>query len=444
MMRRARRTVVAALAALLLAGGLAACGSDDSGSDGVGACRDYEQYGKHDGAKVTISSSIRDLEAENFTRTFRAFEKCTGIDVVWDGLQGFEAEFRKRLAAKNPPNLAILAQPGLLQYSVGTGQAKAATPRLASLAKAEYSQQWLDYGTVNGAFYSAPLGANVKSWVWYSPTMFRRNKWKVPTTWAELKTLTATIASEGKIKPWCAGIESGKATGWPLTDWIEDVVLRLDGPDVYKDWVSHKVPFTDSRIKAAFDEVGGILKNPDYTNGGYGDPESIATTPYQEGGLPILDGECAMYRMASFYVNQWPAGTEVARDGNVWAFYLPSVDGSSLPVLIGGEFVTRFTDDAATQAVQLYMASPEFANDRAAQGGWISPSNGLRLSSVEGKLDQESVRLLRDPATVVAFDGSDSMPDAVGAGTFWSEGTKWIKGQSTEETLKDIDDSWPR
>lgn len=151
-----------------------------------------------------------------------------------------------------------------------------------------------------------------------------------------------------------------------------------------------------------------------------------------------------MHRMASFYVNQWPAGTEVARDADVFAFYLPSVDGSSRPVLIGGDFVTRFSDTAAAQAVQLYMASPEFTNDRAAQGGWISPGRSLRLTSVEGKLDEASVELLRDPAVVVAFDASDSMPESVGSGTFWSEGTEWIKGQSTEETLEKIDASWPR
>ncbi|MFN8074755.1 MAG: ABC transporter substrate-binding protein [Kineosporiaceae bacterium] len=438
------RGIAAALAVTAALAGLAGCGSGTDASAEVGACRDYVQYGKHEGSSVRIMSSIRDLEAANFTRTFRAFEKCTGIKVVWDGKQGFEADLRKQLEAKAPPNLAIIAQPGLLQYSVASGQAKPASAQLTTLARAEYSGQWLDYGTVGDVFYAAPLGANVKSWVWYSPAMFRRNNWKVPTTWAELKSLTARIAAEGDVKPWCAGIESGKATGWPLTDWIEDVVLRLDGPDVYEDWVEHKIPFTDPRIKAAFDEVGGILKNRKYTNGGYGDPASIASTPYQEGGLPILDGECAMYRMASFYVNQWPAGTEVARDGDVYAFYLPSVDGTSRPVLIGGEFVTRFTDDAATQAVQLYMASPEFANDRAAQGGWISPSRGLRLTSVEGKLDEASVELLRDPAVVVAFDGSDSMPDAVGAGTFWSEGTEWIKGQSTDETVAKIDASWPR
>lgn len=206
MILRARRTVAAALTAVAALAGITACGGPSEASDGTGACRDYVQYGKHGGATVRIMSAIRDLEAENFTRTFRAFERCTGIKIAWDGIQGFEAVLRKQLASQRPPDLAIIAQPGLLQSSVASKQAKPASAELAGVAKAEYSGQWLDYGTVDGTLYAVPLGANVKSWVWYSPSLFRRKGWRVPTTWAELKSLTARIAAEGDIKPWCAGI----------------------------------------------------------------------------------------------------------------------------------------------------------------------------------------------------------------------------------------------
>ncbi len=125
------------------------------------------------------------------------------------------------------------------------------------------------------------------------PSMFAEKGWTVPTTWADLMTLTETIAASG-IKPWCAGIESGDATGWPATDWIEDVVLRDLGPEGYDQWVSHDLPFNDPKMVTAVDKVGAILKNDKYVNGGYGPVKSIASTAFQEGGVPITEGKCAL------------------------------------------------------------------------------------------------------------------------------------------------------
>ena len=125
------------------------------------------------------------------------------------------------------------------------------------------------------------------------------------------------------MKPWCAGIGSGEATGWPATDWLEDVMLRTAGPDVYDQWVNHEIPFDDPAVAEALDTVGNILKNDDYVNGGFGDFRTIASTEFTDGGLPILDGQCAMHRQASFYAANWPEGTDVSENGDAFAFYLP-------------------------------------------------------------------------------------------------------------------------
>ena len=105
-------------------------------------------------------------------------------------------------------------------------------------------------------------------------------------------------------------------------------MLRVNGPEVYDQWVTHEIPFNDPKVAAALDEVGKFLKNENYVNGGYGDVKSIASTTFQDGGLTILDGTCAMHRQATFYASQFPEGTTVAEDGDVFAFYLP---GGSIP-----------------------------------------------------------------------------------------------------------------
>src|SRR5690606_35139947 len=293
-------------------------------------------------------------------------------------------------------------------------------------------------------FYGAPLGSNVKSFVWYSPKMFQEKGWKTPETWDELIALSDEIAASG-VKPWCVGIESGDATGWPATDWIEDLMLRTQGPEVYDQWTTHGIPFNDPRVAEAVDQAGRILKNPKYVNGGFGDVKTIASTSFQEAGLPILQGKCALHRQASFYANQWPEGTKVAEDGDVFAFYFPPVDPSKgKPVLGGGEFVVAFADRPEVQVVQTYLASAEHANSRAKLGNWVSANKGLDINNVENPIDKLSVQILQDPNTTFRFDGSDLMPAAVGAGTFWKGMVDWINGKDTKATLDFIENSWPR
>jgi alpha-glucoside transport system substrate-binding protein len=260
-----------------------------------------------------------------------------------------------------------------------------------------------------------------------------------------LIALSDSIAAGGKLKPWCAGIESGVATGWPATDWTEDILLRDQGPEVYDQWVAHTIPFNDPKIVSAVDRAGSILKNAAYVNAGIGDVKSIATTAFQEGGLPILQGKCALHRQASFYANQWSPGTKVAEDGDVFAFYFPAIDAAKgKPVLGGGEFVVGFADRPEVQAVQAYLASAHHANTRAKLGNWVSANKGVDLANVANPIDKKSVQILQDASSVFRFDGSDLMPAAVGSGTFWKEMTNWITGKDTKSALDAIEASWPK
>ena len=173
----------------------------------------------------------------------------------------------------------------------------------------------------------------------------------------------------------------------------------------------------------------------------------IATTTFQDGGLPILKGKCAMHRQAGFYAANWPEGTKVAEDGDVFAFYLPVTNqDNGKPVLGGGEFVTAFADRTEVQAFQTYLSSDVWANEKAKAtpaGGWVSANKGLEVANLVSPIDQLSASVLQDPEAVFRFDGSDQMPGAVGAGSFWKEMTAWITGESTKQALDKIEASWP-
>jgi alpha-glucoside transport system substrate-binding protein len=407
-------------------------------------CAAYAAYQGSNGKEVSIYSSIRDAEADVLQESWKQFEHCTGIKIKYEGSAEFEAQLPVRVEGGDAPDITFVPQPGLLARFANAGKLKPASAETKAMAEKNYSPDWLKYATVNGTFYGAPLGANVKSFVWYSPKTFKEKGWQVPTTWADLLALSDKIAATGE-KPWCAGIESGDATGWPATDWIEDLMLRTVAPEVYDQWTTHAIPFNDPAVVNALNEAGKILKNPKYVNGGYGDVKSIAATSFQEAGLPILQGKCALHRQASFYANQWPKGTKVTEDGDVYAFYFPSIDpAKGKPVLGGGEFVVSFADRPEVQKVQTYLASAEYANGRAKLGNNVSANKGLDVSNVPNPIDKLSVQILQDPNTVFRFDGSDLMPAAVGAGTFWKGMIEWINGKDTAAALAQIESTWPK
>ncbi|MGL5857788.1 MAG: ABC transporter substrate-binding protein [Angustibacter sp.] len=440
---------------------LGACGgdSDTAGSGGGGStnaggidCSAYTKFGDLKGKTVTVFTSITAPEDQAQIDSYKPFEECTGVEVKYEGSAEFEAQLKVRTAGNNAPDIAFFPQPGLLANQVATGKVKEAPPEVAANVDKYWAKDWKAYGTVDGKFYAAPLGANVKSYVWYSPSAFSEKGYEVPQTWQEMITLSDKIAADNAAnkdtKPWCDGIGSDAATGWKVTDWVEDVLLRTAGPEVYDQWVKHEIPFNDPQIAEAMDQVGKILKDPKYVNGGLGDVKSIASTSFKEAGLPIQDGTCFMHRQASFYAANWPKGTKIASDGEVWAFYLPPVDpAKGKPVLGGGEFVGAYADRPEVKAFQTYLSSAEWANAKAKatpDGGWVSANNGLDVNNLTSPLDKQSAKILQDPKSVFRFDGSDLMPAAVGAGSFWKQSTDWITGKSTKDALDAIEKSWPK
>ena len=463
--RRGAALVVGGVAAAML---LAACGgsSDDTSSDAASSeapatesteaaggeaaagCEAYAAYTGNEGTSVTLFTSILPPEQQLFEQAWAEFESCTGIDIVYEGSDQFEAQLPTRIAGGNAPDLAFIPQPGLLAKLVEAGGPVAAPQSVIDNVDAYWNPAWKSYGTVGGTFYAAPLGSNMKSFVWYSPKKFAEWGIAVPTTWDEMFAAADTIAAAG-VKPFCGGIESGGATGWPATDWLEQIVLRQHGGDVYDKWVSHEILFDSPEIKQSMDTLAGWMKNPDYVNGGFGDVKTIATTAFQDAGGPILAGECAMLQQASFYANFWEnfqPGTTIAEDGDVFAFYLPAIDDAVAPnpVVGGGEFVTAFADRPEVQAAQTFLSSPEFATSKASLGTWVSANSGVPLDTYANPIDRLSAEYLTDPAGTFRFDASDLMPAAVGAGAEWTEMTAWFaEDKPTDEVLKAIDAAWP-
>jgi len=446
---RHRRWMGPVVAAAAVGLALTACTGDIADEEAADVdCGDYEEYGTFEDAEVTVGGTILDLEADRLVESWADFETCTGISVDYQGSSEFEAQIAVLAEGGNAPDVGIVPQPGLLQRLAVGGWLIPASEAVEANVDEWWSEDWKQYGTHDGTFYAAPLMASIKGYVWYSPAEFEEKGYEVPETLDDLTALSEEIAAEGEHKPWCVGLESGDATGWPGTDWVEDYVLRLHGPEVYDQWVTHEIPFNDPRIAEAFDAVGEYLKNDEMVNGGIGDVSTQITEAFQTAGLPILDGECSLHHQASFYETFWnPEGGDentVEPEGTVWAFLLPPVEaGGGLNVTGGGEFPVAFRDAEEVEAFRAYLSSDTWANNRVGLGGVISANKGLDPEVASSELLTQSIEILQDPETTFRFDGSDLMPGAVGADSFWKGIVEWVGGQDTQQVLNTIESSWP-
>ncbi|MDQ1130778.1 ABC transporter substrate-binding protein [Microbacterium sp. SORGH_AS_0888] len=436
MLRTTRRRVLVPIALAGIAGlALAGCAESPSGGSSDAG-----------GGTVQIAGGITGSEADLLNQSFEQFTKDTGIKVEYTGDKSFEGNIVTKVAGGSAPDIAIVPQPGLLKSLVGTGDVKPATDAVSKNVDENWSSDWKTYGTVDGTFYAAPMLANVKGYVWYSPAKFKEWGVSIPKTWDELLTLTQTIQQKTGAAPWCAGFSSGDASGWPGTDWIEDLVLRQSGPDVYDQWVAGTVKFTDQPVKDAFDALGGILLNPSYVNAGFGDVKSINSTAFADVAAKVADGTCPMTHQASFLSSNFldvktadGKTPTVAPDGDVYAFLLPGVKaGGDTYVEAGGEFVTAFSDSDNVKKVLEYMSSPDFANARVKLGGVISANKNADASLASSPFLVDAMKTLQDPKTVVRFDASDLMPASVGSGSFWKGMVNWIDGKPTDQVLSDI------
>ncbi len=369
----------------------------------------------------------------------------TGMTIIYTGSADWEAEINVQIAAGNPPDISIFPQPGKLADFARDDLVLELPGDTFDAVAPNWPDDAIGFGSVDGAQFGVPNKSDLKSLVWYQPTVFADGGYDIPGTWDELLALTDTMIADG-VTPWCVGIESGQATGWVFTDWTEDLLLRFEGPDVYDQWVANEVKFSDERVVAVFDAIIDLWNTPGAVFAGGG---SIASTHFaSDPAEGLVAGDCAMVRQASFFSGFLPEGTAESVD----VFYFPSID-ENRPVLGGGTLAAAFQDSPAVWAVMEYFGSPEYANTRqVAQqelgdgAGSLSGFNTANLGvdrDLWAPLEQSFIELLQT-APVFRFDGSDLMPADVGAGTFWTEATSLVNGEKDSvAATAAIDASWP-
>lgn len=402
--------------------------------------------GMYDGTVVSMSGPFTDADAVKFDESMVAFEEATGIDIQYEGSKEFEASITIRVDGGDAPDIVDFPQPGLLSTMVAKGQVVDLNDVIdTAWLKKNYIQSWLDMGTMEGPDGPIMAGvwgrANGKSLVFYPKAKFDAAGYTVPETWDELVTLTETIAADGDTA-WCIGIESGAATGWAMTDWVEDVMLRTTSLENYDKWVAGELPFNSPEVKNALSYITAIWFNDDYVNGGRA---SISTTFFGDAPAPMFDSppSCWLHRQGNFITSFFPEGTVAGEDYDF--FYLPPIDAQyGKPVLGAGDIYSMFNDRPEVRAVIQYFSTGESVKGWVEAGGAISPHNDSSLDWYGDIVTRKVAEIILN-ADSFRFDGSDLMPGAVGAGTFWKYMTDYVSGSTDQETaLQQIDASWPK
>jgi alpha-glucoside transport system substrate-binding protein len=423
------RTSVLAVTALAAASALAGCGSGGGGSDDK---------------TVTIWLSNDQPVIDGLSKVLTPEAKKKGITVTFKKVSNINQLVMTSIQANKAPDIAMIPQPGVVADIVKRNKATALDDIVdMSALKNNMTAGTLDAGTVDGKLYGLLVSMNVKSLVFYNKKAWAAAGYKIPTTLDELNSLTDQIRSKGGT-PWCFGLQDpGGGSGWPATDWLEDLVMRYGGPDTYNDWVAHKVPFDDDAVKQAGEEMGKLL----FTSGNVaGGAKGAANSNWQTVANSMFDAKpgCWMLKQGNFITGFFPKPVQADLDNSVGVFgFPPATAGGDNPTLGGGDMATLLNDNKSAQEVMKLMAQTNLGTEAAKSGAYISPHKDFDTSLYPNTIVKGAAEVAYK-STQFLFDGSDAMPASVGAGSFWKQMVSWFAGEeSLDEALKNIDSSWP-
>jgi alpha-glucoside transport system substrate-binding protein len=411
-----------------------------------GSYYDRALAGEFSGTAVTVVGSIMDEDAITFNNSVAKFEERTGIDIQHTGSIDFEAIIAGRIKIGDVADIMDIGQPGFLANFVNLGEVvDVSTYMDRDYLEEQYNPSLLQMATMEGP--NGPIMAgvwhrvNIKSLVWYPKDDFEAAGYQIPTTWDEMVELSDTMVADGRT-PWCIGIESDVATGWPATDWMEDIMLRTTSLENYDRWVQGELAFSSDEVKNAVEIMSDIFLNEDYVLGGRA---GLVSTSFGDAATPMFDEppRCWLHRQGNFITYFFPEGVQAMQDYDF--FYLPPINATyGKPFLMVGNIFTQFNDRPEVRAVMEHFTRGESVKAWLTAGGTLSPHLDANLDWYGDEMDRSQAALIRE-ATSFRFDGSDQMPGEVGAGSFWISITEYLSDAIDLDTaLAQIDASWPR
>jgi alpha-glucoside transport system substrate-binding protein len=383
---------------------------------------------------VSILATWGGSEQASFMAMLDPFLTVTGISVDYTGTRDLNAVLTTRVQGGNPPDLAGLSGPGqLAQFAASGDLVDLSTVLDMSTFQSQYAQTWQDLGSANGILAGIFMKASVKGLIWYDPKVWDANGYQFPATWDDMMTLSQNIVDAGNT-PWCVAVESGAASGWPGTDWLEDIVLRQSGKDIYDQWWQGQIKWTSSEIKQAWETWGQIVADPNMV---YGGANTMLTANFGNVGDPLFTDPpgCYMVHQASFITDFFTTNTPGLQPVTDFDFFGFPEFQANAPVSteMAGDLFGMFNATPEATALLKYLVSPEAQAIWVKRGGAISPNKDVPVDLYPDALSKKAAERLTS-AEVAVFDASDLMPEAMNA-AFWQAILNYIQNPSDLDSI---------
>ena len=402
---------------------------------GLTACGPGAGSSSTTGGTVHVLATWGGDEQASFLAMVKPFEQRTGIHVAYEGTRDLNAVLTTRVQGGNPPELAGLPGPGQMKQFAQSG-------KLIDLDKvldmntmhSQYSDSWLKLAQVGGKQYAIFIKSALKGQIWYDPKQASASGLSSPpASFNDLMTISNAIKGRGKT-PWCVGLESGAASGWPGTDWLEDIVLRQAGPQKYEDWFNGKLAWTSPEIKQAFQTWGQIVATPGMVFGG---KNAMLSTNFQTAGNPLFTNPpgCYLHHQGSFITSFFTQANPSLKPVDDFNFFMfPDINTQySGAAEVAGDLFGMFKDTSQARQLIKYLATPEAQQIWVKRGGALSPNKNVPLSAYPDKLSQEAGQILTT-AKITEFDASDNMPDAMNT-EFWHDILAYVQNPSKLDSI---------
>jgi DNA-binding SARP family transcriptional activator/ABC-type glycerol-3-phosphate transport system substrate-binding protein len=406
-------------------------------------------------AGTTVTIWGVDDEASGLKAELARFEEATGVHVSYE-VKEMQVDIPPAIEQGDVADIVLLPQPGGIRDLGAAGEfVDLSTYIDADVARAAFSDFLVDLTSVGDGLYGLPINIDLKGLVWYPVPEFHDAGYAVPQTWDELIALSEQMVADGR-DPWCLGLESGEATGWPATDWVEALVLRLGGVEAYDRWVAHELKFTDPVVRQATAMFGEIAFADGFVDGG---AAAVSSGNFFEVAEPMSSDPpgCWLYNMASFAMN---GGFQAVVQPGVDAdfFVLPPVSTDQPSTAFGGaQYASAFRDRPEVRELMRRLLEPTWGEAwAAASDAYFVPAHAgfdperCASARAEPRSNPIRVHLCQISQDSIAagtwrFDASDVMPPEIGADVFWKSMVEYIAEgpDSLDRILAEIDAGWP-
>jgi alpha-glucoside transport system substrate-binding protein len=359
-----------------------------------------------EGVTLEVAAKWTGAEQENFQQVLKAFEAKTGAKVIYASTgEDTGAYLGPRIQGGNPPDVAILPQPGLVQQYADQKALKPLTAEVQKQLDDNYTPYWKELGSADGQVYGVLVKAAHKSLIWYRDQAFQDAGTQPPATWDDLVKTAQTIADSGVAPFSLCG-----ASGWTLTDLFENVYLSSAGPENYTKLSKHEIPWTDASVTTALEKIGQLVGKKEFLFGGASgalqtDFPTCVTQVYGQ-------KKSAMVIEADFVgTTAEESGAKLGEEAKYFPF---PKSGDTEPVVLGGDVAVAMKDSKGTMELLEFLASKEGGEIWAKLPGYLSPNRNVSPDTYPAELTKKLAATIISAGDAVRYDMSDLAPSAFG------------------------------